>query len=362
MNYRVSTKIAAALLVISGLIIPSIAVGEEILKTTLEPDSAQDRLLLKSITYVYMDSFYASYGCLDSLIEYDPQYWPSYVFKAGVVYTEMNDNEKFDRVEYFQDLIDSALAGLDDFLERNPTDKWALFFKGTALGYRALYEGHHGSWVKAVLKGLAAGKLFSKAVEVDSTFYEAYLGLGSLNYWRSSKMGFITVLPFIPDKRDEGIEQIKIAMEKSRYSALPAASGLAWVYFNQKKYNLVIALMDSLINEGIYGRQVLWPEGLAQFKRAHAAGTLRTFTLIKNGLERKGHQNYYNIGLCNYYLGLANFWRGDYTRALGHLNKLLDQKVDKDVAKRLKKHYKEAEKYKKKIKKAVAAKLDKSRR
>jgi hypothetical protein len=47
------------------------------------------------------------------------------------------------------------------------------------------------------------------AVVMDSTRYDAMLGIGVFKYWRYSKLKFLSWLPFIPDERDEGIELIK---------------------------------------------------------------------------------------------------------------------------------------------------------
>ena len=322
----------------------------------LEPDSLQDALLMKAVNLAFEDSFTAATACLDSLLIDDPEYWTAYVFKIGILYTEMTDDENYDRAEYFKAMIDTVEDRLDELLERNPNDKWANYLKGTAMGYWSLYEGHHGSWVKAVLKGLNAGQHYSKAIEIDSSFYEAYLGLGSLNYWRSAKMGILRMLPFIPDKREEGIRQIQLAIDSSKYSALPAAAGMAWVYYHRKDYNRAVRLMDELQAAGIKGRQVLWPKGLSQFKRGHARGTVETFGLIRDGLLLKGNQNFYNIGLCDYYTGLGHFWKGDYETALAFLNQMLDRQVEGDVSGRLEKNYKAAKEYKEKIKKAIAEK------
>jgi tetratricopeptide (TPR) repeat protein len=350
------TRIILAIILIIGMNTQSSAQSDTSSALSLEPDSLLGKVLNKAIYATYSDSFTTAFACLDSVINTDHECWPAYVFKIGILYTEMNDDENLDRVEYLKALIDTTLIGLDNFLDHSPDDKWALFFKGTTIGYLALYEGHHGSWVKAVFKGLEAGKLFNKAVDEDSTFYDAYLGLGNLNYWRSAKMGFITSLPFIPDRREEGITQITLAMDSSLYGSLPAATGLAWIYYNRKEYSRTAELMNDLEKRGIHGRQILWPKGLAFFKSGSAGGTIETFARIKDGLERKGNQNYYNIGLCNYYLGLSHYWRREYTSALGYFNELLNQQVDSDVAKRLKDKYKAAENYKKKIKKAVAEK------
>ncbi len=328
---------------------------------SLKPNAYQDELLLKSIEYIYADSFRAAHAALDSILLDDPDYWPANVFKIGVLYTEIDDDADTEKLDQFYDLIDSTEKGIDNYLQNNPDDKWGHYFKGIAMGYWALYEGYNGSWLKGVLKGLEAGKHYSRALEIDSTFYEAYLGEGSLNYWRSAKMGFATSLPFIPDRREEGIEQVKVSIEKSKYSSLPATTGLAWIYFNAKEYRKAIRLMHDLMNRGYRGRQVLWPKGLAAFKIGHSEGVISSFTTIKEGLERKGNQNYYRIGLCDYYLGVAYYWRGEYVKALYHLNALLDREVDKDIAKRLGKKYDKADEYKDKIKKAVAKKLEEQR-
>jgi len=336
--------------------IVSIPINENNRQITLQPDSVQNISLARSIDLLYQDSFVAARACVDSMIIKDQSFWPAYVFKLGIIYMEMTDNEHYDRVEYFQDLSDSAITGLDGFLENYPDDKWALFFKGVTIGYTALYKGQRGGWAKAILKGLEAGKYFSRTIEADTAFYDAYLGLGSMNYTRSAKMGFITTLPFIPDKRKEGLSQIQLAADSSRYLRVPAALELAWAYIHKKEYEHAIVITDALLNRGIKGRQVLWAKGMAQFKYEDAAGTIETFTLIMNGLERQGNQNYYNIGMCNYYIGQACYWQNDYTKALAHFNALLNQPVDRETAKRLKDTYEDAERYKKKIRKAVADK------
>ena len=354
MRLRVKNKILLLVIFIFISLDPPGVAQQYEPETSLAPNDRQDKLFLRSIEYVYQDSFSAAYAVLDTMINEYPDYWPANVFKIGVLFTEMNDSESKSKADQFHALIDTTEKGIEEYLKKYPDDKWAHFFKGIAMGYWALYEGNHGSWLKAIFKGLAAGKHYSKAIELDSTFYEAYLGLGSLNYWRSAKLGIARKLPFIPDRREEGIRQIKLAIDSSRYSSLPAQTGLAWIYYNKKEYRKALHLMNDLMNRGYRGRQVLWPRGLAYFKIGNSKGVIACFSKIKDGLELQGNQNYYNIGLCNYYLGLAHYWSGKYATSLSYLNALLDQPVDKDVAKRLKQKYDRAEHYKDIIKDAVA--------
>jgi len=324
---------------------------------SMKPDSLEDRIFLKVLACVYQDSFRMAMYYLDSLKAAEPGYWPATVFKAGIIYTEMTDDERYDREDEFKALIDSSLIGLEKHLRAFPDDHWARFFKATAMGYLAVWEGTQGSWLKAVVKGLKAGGIFSDIIKRDSLFYDAYLGVGTLHYWRSAKMGIMRSLPFISDRRQQGIKEVRLAMEKGRYTSIPAALGLCWIYIDRDEYDKTFTIVNRLLNEGITGRQLLWPRAIAAFRQHRAAETIRYFELIKEGLLQKGNQNYYNISICDFCLGLAHYWRGDDVSALKYFNDVLDRDYEPAVANRLGEKFKAAEDYKKKIKKRVAKNL-----
>ena len=184
-------------------------------------------------------------------------------------------------------------------------------------------------------------------------FYEAYIGLGTLHYWRSAKMGIIRKLPFIADRREQGIEELKLAVEKSLFSSSAAAAGLAWVYLDSKDYRKAIEITDWMISQGYSGRQVLWPRAIAYFKMANANGTIKNFTLIRDGLLRKGDQNYQNLVICGYCLGRAYYWKGDLKTSLEYFDEILGYELSSDVAKKVDKKLKDARKYKSKIEKKI---------
>jgi len=315
----------------------------------VDPDGLEGAMLYKALSFVYSDSFEAAISCVDSLLDKNNRFWPAYVIKTGIIYTLMTDDERYHSEGHFKALIDTSLTGLDNHLKDNPDDKWAMFFKGTALGYLAVWEGHRGSWFKAVIKGVKAGKLFSKAVKHDSLFYDAYLGLGTLHYWRAAKLGIIRKLPFVADTREQGIEELKLAIENSRLSSTAAALGLAWIYIHRKEYRKTIEITDRLIDEGLVGRQVLWPKAIAEFNRGNARGTIENFTLIRDGLIRKGNQNYQNLVICGYCLGKAHYWKGDYRKATEYFDEILSYELSPEVAQKVSKKLGDAKKYKKKI-------------
>jgi tetratricopeptide (TPR) repeat protein len=316
---------------------------------SLAPDGVQDFLLARSLDLAFIDSFPTAIAGIDSLIALDPQYWPAKIIKAGLIYMEMTDDEDYHKQRQYRALIDSSIAGLDEHLAQNPNDAWASFFYGTVLGYEAVWEGQHGSWLKAVTTGLKSGKYFSKAIKLNPKLYDAYVGLGTLHYWRSAKMGFLRYLPFVPDQRKQGIEELLLAKNKARYSSKTAALGLGWIYYDKKDYSKVVELTDSMLVSGKISRQVLWLRAMANYNGGRYDEAIKDFTLIKESLIRKGNQNYYNLITCGYYLGISNYVMGDKLTALRHFDEISSYKLSPHIANRAAKKLSAVQNYRQKI-------------
>ncbi len=108
----------------------------------------------------------------------------------------------------------------------------AFFFRGSAFGYKAFYEGQNGNWLDAVKDGLKSVDNLKQAVELDSTLYDAYLGIGVYQYWRSTKLKYLLWMPFIEDTRLQGIENIRKAAAKSEHSRYMAMHQLIYILLN----------------------------------------------------------------------------------------------------------------------------------
>jgi tetratricopeptide (TPR) repeat protein len=314
-----------------------------------KPDSLQNRLIQKSLSYVYVDSFLRAHECLDSIIEKAPQFRPAVIIKAGIIYMEMTDDEAYGRQKHFMSLIDSSTEALENHLDTFPDDAWALFFCGTAYSYRAIWEGQHGSLLKTLSLGLRVGKFFGRAVKIDSTLYDAYLGLGFFHYLRSAKLGILRSLPFVADQRKQGISELQTAIEFGKYSNVAAAISLGWIYYDQKEYEKARLIVDSLILGGTNGRQVQWLKATICHSQGDSRGMIDAFESIKEGLIKKGHQNYYNLVTCGYYLGLANYIEGNKQKALSHFEEILSYKLSSYVEKRAASKLQSARNYRNKI-------------
>lgn len=340
---KLQLKAIAISLLVIGLVITSGA------KSVYEPNPYQDSLIQKALNYAYGDSFTQAYRCLDSIIEQAPEFWPAIVVKAGIVYMEMADDESYARKDYFMSMIDSSSSALEKHLDSLPDDPWGLFFLGTAYSYKAVWEGQHGSIFKTLSLGLKVGKLFGRTVEIDTAFYDAYLGLGFFHYLRSAKLGILRSLPFVEDQRNQGIAELQKAAVYGKYGNLSAALSLGWIYYDQKKYDTARHIIDSLITCGQDGRQVQWLKAMVCRAQSDAIGMISAFEAIQNGLIRKGNQNNYNLVICSYYLGQAYYIKGDKPKALGYFDKTLSYQLSPSLEKRASDKLESARSYRQKI-------------
>jgi tetratricopeptide (TPR) repeat protein len=93
------------------------------------------------------------------------------------------------------------------------------------LGQWRLMKGH---WMDAYFAGKKAIKHLKKCVKMDPAYYDAYLGLGVFDYQAAHLSGIAKLGVLLGMRGDEkrGLEEIQLAMDKSRYSNRQAAEFL----------------------------------------------------------------------------------------------------------------------------------------
>ncbi len=160
----------------------------------------------------------------------------TWFYLASVLNSKMN---------YYENTIDAGpyLKTLNTLLRTSDTllsaagynsalQAKALFYRGSAFGYLAFYQSKTGSYFNALSNGLSSIHDLEKAVSLDSTLYDAYLGIGAYQYWRSTKFKHLFWVPFVNDLRLPGINNIRKAIRKSRYSRYLAMHQMIYVLTN----------------------------------------------------------------------------------------------------------------------------------
>ncbi|MEE8417416.1 MAG: tetratricopeptide repeat protein, partial [candidate division Zixibacteria bacterium] len=145
---------------------------------------------------------------------------------------------------------------------------------------------------------------------------------------------------FLPDNRDKGLEELKLAVDSSLFSNKPAALGLAWALIHEKQFFRAIRIGRQLYNETGGSRASLWILGGSYWRMGNLRNAEKYYGELIESLRQAGDQNYYNLIFCRYRLGVCLFGMGKHELAKHEFEGLMSYKVSREVAGRLKKVYK----------------------
>mgnify|MGYP001199920715 CR=1 FL=1 len=198
---------------------------------------------------------------------------------------------------------------------------------GGALGLLARWDAIQGHWLAAYRHGKGAFDIQQKAIEINPNNYDAYLGPGIFHYYVAvlpATVKFFARMVFGGSK-SQGLEEIRLAMTRGRFSRMPARLFLVNIYANNEK-DPATAL--ALLREG----RLEFPDspffhfvellllGDAQDWDGLEAGALDFLARIKEGRPHYGarfeHRGFY--ALANSYLG-----RKETAKALALYNHIL---------------------------------------
>jgi tetratricopeptide (TPR) repeat protein len=172
----------------------------------------------------------------------------TYFYYASLLNSKMTHYENFHNDSLFLIVIDSVIKKADRLLKNIPQDSLQtariLFYKGSAVGYLAFYQGQTGKWLAAFNNGMDAIDYLEQAAAYDSALYDAYLGIGVYKYWKSTKLKAVLWLPFVKDERAEGIRLIRKATDSSSRSKYMGMHQLIYIlldygdFYRAKQYAL----------------------------------------------------------------------------------------------------------------------------
>jgi len=165
------------------------------------------------------------------------------------------------------------------------------FYRGSAFGYRAFFEGKGKQWWPALKDGLRSIKDLNKAVETDSTLYDAYLGIGVYKYWRSTKLKFLLWTPFFSDERRQGINDIKIAVARSRNSRYMAMHQLIYILLDYGRFDQALTYAQKVIAAYPHSPFMWWAYAHTLYKRHENKQALKAYDHLLMMIENNPQAN-----------------------------------------------------------------------
>lgn len=226
------------------------------------PDKKVDSLLAKGINLLIDQQYNDAKLIFTELDEGFPQLPFGKIYLAAADISYAYDFELPFNEAYIEKNLKQAQIISEELLSKNQNDIWNVYLFGLVRGYTAYYYALKGNWFDGFLSGRSAITAFEKCLEMDSSFSEALIALGTYEYWKSRKTEFLNWIPFIEDERESGIEKLKLAIESASYNRHIAIHSLIWIYIDQQKYKAAFELSNYALKNHPSSRIFKW--GLAR--------------------------------------------------------------------------------------------------
>jgi tetratricopeptide (TPR) repeat protein len=277
-----------------------------------------DSMIVQGIDCIWKQHYVQADSIFGEVIYRYPKHPAGYLYRATVIQGHSID---------FDVLIENGR--FDSLLERGRTaaaslpSPWCEYFLGTANGCAAYADVERGEWFGGVKKGMTSASEFEEVLEKDSSFYDAYVGLGTYYYWSSRKTAFIRWLPFVQDNRALGIQLLLRGAERSEYNRLAAVSALVSIYLDEEEYEQAEVWARNGLKSYPENRVFLWGLATAFDRQKHFPEAVAAYTnLLENILQVHFPHSYSEI-VCRLNLVKSKLALSDTGAAREHLRKIL---------------------------------------
>ncbi len=226
-----------------------------------------DSLILKGIDLTIETDFDSALICFQKISRIFPEH-PAGSFYVASVYQSMMMHYETGRWQtQFFAYVDTTLTRSEKWALNHPDDAWNYFFRGSILSYQGLYEAKTGSLINGFKHAKQGVDELKTALELDSTLYDAHVGIGNYKYWAGKYYKYLRWLPYIRDERAQGMQEVVKGMQKGCFSYWIGCNSLAWIHYDRDEFDDAAVLFE----EGAlrFDNGLMWLWGLADtYKKA----------------------------------------------------------------------------------------------
>lgn len=298
-----------------------------------------DAAVRKGTDFLLRQEYRQADSVFQQLVKDRPHHPAGYLYQAAVMQTEAMDFMLPVNREQFEKLLD-----LGRQTAQTISSPWKEYFLGTADGYDAYERMDRGDWLGGVNKGMSSASALEEVITNDSSFYDAYIGVGTYYYWHGAKT---TWVPFVKDRRKRGIEMLMLGAERSEYNRFAAMSGLISVLLDTKNYDAVLTWSQRGLASYPDNRTFLWGLATACDRGSHPQEAVHAYQTLLLSLQASHAPHPYNELVCRLNLAKCQLAVGDTVHATGNLHALLNFRnasFPENLIDRAKPKFEEAEK------------------
>ncbi len=262
----------------------------------------------RGLEYEYNFNWDKARTVFEGMIKKYPDDPRGFHYQAGIYlwyYLSNHDNQSY---KNFVEYSDSAIDKARNILNKQPDNITILYILGSDYSYRTIAFAKAEKFLDAVWASKKSESYLSRVLQLDSTYYDAYLGLGLYNFGVGqipSAFRWALSLAGIHGDKETGLRYIMKAAKYGDFSKTEAEYYLSQIltdyYFN---YNSAAHLLQNLV--AVYPRNILFSYSLAALdikrRKLNEAGYL-----LKKILKSKDPNFSQIISFSNFLMGDVNF-------------------------------------------------------
>lgn len=286
-------------------------------------------LTVAAIDSMYSLRFAAAEKLCDEVITMAPGDPRGHFFKAiGAYYQYViarssdSKNGSYDR---FMRLTQNVVKVCERLLDKNENDSKSMHYLGGILGYRGLAKFTNDELTSAIWDGKKGFDYLERAVEADTSNYDAKMGLGLFNYMISNAPSYVKpalALGGLSGDRIAGLKLLEAAAAKGIYTQTEAKSWLADFYTSEENTTRANYHLSAIVKKypanWWYHQRLGWLM-LNQLRKAPEA--IEQFALVKElAIADNKPASVIN---ASYQMGVAYFYLGDFEKAMQNFRPLL---------------------------------------
>jgi tetratricopeptide (TPR) repeat protein len=274
-----------------------------------------DSLLKSGIRNIINQKYSAATDIFSQLDEEFPELPFGKIYLAASKIAHAYDYAEEYDADFIESNLEEARDRANELLASDENNLWFNYYYALAEGYIAYFDAINDNWISAISTGMNSISAFGNCLNLDKNFYEAYIAIGTYEYWKSRRTEFLNGLPFYEDDSEIGMDRLRTAVDLSSYNSYLATNSLIWIYIDQNDFNRAIELGEKAVSEFPESRYFKW--GLARaYEDVNPRTALEKYYEILNSFPQSRDQNNINKIILKHLIAQQYLKTGEKEKAL----------------------------------------------
>jgi tetratricopeptide (TPR) repeat protein len=287
-------------------------------------------LVQNGLEHAYVEQFDSAGFYFDKIMDTYPENPAGYFMKAALLQLEMMDACRFEKEDQYMHLMRKTAKCAKEILA-NGENLWAEFFLANTYVYQAVYRAFRKDYFETFKVGVKGGRMMQDLLKKDSTFYDAYLSVGTFEYFWARASRYMPFLNLAGGDVAGAIAKLHIAAEKSLFSGPTAYNSLVFIYGEEGEYEKAADIIDRLLDDYPNSRTFLWSKSELEFNFKNYDVAIELFKDLYSRYDAHNDKNYANLAQCRLYIGKCYAELGDKASARNNLKEVIKFKEHSDT-------------------------------